>query len=139
MSYFMCTECGNVFHGEYLEKLNIFETKCPIVGCFGNAFQIDEEMIYPIKTLNEKEYYTKYCCAGHAYDSVSCNGYITFADSDCFPEGAPKGWEREESSCTIRYWLKDGLTESQRIKSIHKKIEALNLWVDELPSDLEDF
>ena len=57
----MCEDCLTVFDSTSVEKLN----SCPIHGCYGELFEIDELMIDIITNLRNKGYDTKYCCSGH--------------------------------------------------------------------------
>ena len=59
----MCKECLTVFNKD---KLN--EETCPMVGCYGDLFEIDEEMIPFVIELRSKGYETLFCCQGHITD-----------------------------------------------------------------------
>ena len=57
----MCEDCLTVFDSTSVGKLN----SCPIHGCYGELFEIDELMIDIVTNLRNKGYDTKYCCSGH--------------------------------------------------------------------------
>jgi len=131
MSYYLCNVCGNVFDGKYI-KVNkySYETECPISDCCGSIFEVDEEMIIPIKVLNDKGYATQFCCSGHLYGTPG-EGYIQFYN-DYIPTTAPKGWIIDGNS--IRYRFSKNATAIKKLKERHSKIEALVKWCDELKS-----
>lgn len=57
----MCEECLTVFESNKMRGIS----SCPIHGCYGELFEIDELMIDIITNLRKKGYDTKYCCSGH--------------------------------------------------------------------------
>ena len=131
MSYYLCTVCGNVFDGEYLKANGYaYETECPISDCCGRAFEVDEEMIIPIKVLNNKGYITRFCCSGHLYESPG-EGYILFYNG-YVPTTVPKGWIIDGDS--IRYSFSKNATPIKKLKERHSKIESLVKWCNELES-----
>ena len=88
--YFMCNKCFKVIQGNYNSSISFFakeiagisslrifndtenhvSIECPYCNDEdADMFEIDEYMINPIKALNEKGYYTKFCCEGHVYSS----------------------------------------------------------------------
>ena len=127
----MCLDCGNVFKDAILntKDYHCYSVPCPIASCSGYMFEIDEEMIIPISTLNAKGYITEFCCSGHINDD-SYGGYIKFAE-DCMPDTAPVGWNKEDWNI-IRYHFKDKECAANRMKAMHRRIEALVKWCDEL-------
>lgn len=90
--YFMCEKCYRTIYGYYssvilfekdfdnkehddldLDNIKVYKDTsnhisvlCPYCNDEdANMFEIDEYMINPIRTLNQKGYYTKFCCEGH--------------------------------------------------------------------------
>ena len=99
--YFMCEKCFRVVSGKFDSSISIYipsevygddelmdrrklhiynntdnnvSIRCPYCDDDSTMFEIDKYMIDPIKYLNEKGYYTKFCCEGHitpAYAGMS--------------------------------------------------------------------
>ena len=88
--YFMCNKCFKTIQGNYNSSISFFakdiagisslrifndtennvSIECPYCNDEdADMFEIDEYMINPIRALNEKGYYTKFCCEGHVYSS----------------------------------------------------------------------
>jgi hypothetical protein len=86
--YFMCNKCFKTIKGKYNSSISFFSRdiiglsnikiyndtensisiKCPYCNDDdADMFEIDEYMIDPVRALNEKGYYTKFCCEGHIY------------------------------------------------------------------------
>lgn len=90
--YFMCPSCYRVISGKYSSSIDIYtptevygddelidkknlhvyndthnnvSIPCPYCNDDSVMFEIDRYMIDPIRFLNEKGYYTKFCCEGH--------------------------------------------------------------------------
>lgn len=136
MSFYYCPNCGGVYLGK---ALNLeygpcnWAVRCPNASCDGEAFEIDEEMIIPIKILRQKGYITSYCCSGHVYTSNN-GGYIRF-DTDFIemPETSPDGWFFDGSN-TIRYRDRDADDSDIKKRSYqHVQINRLIRWCQELP------
>lgn len=128
MSYYLCLSCGNVYNGRFLRNEDI-EVPCPMCSCHYYAFEIDEEMIIPIRMLNEKGYITQHCCSGHIFDD-SCGGYISFV----YPEeikDALEGWYIDKKG-VLRYHMDTDETEANKLKTIHSHIESLIQWCENL-------
>ena len=53
----MCEECLTVFDSDKMRGIS----SCPIHGCYGELFEIDELMIDIITNLRKKGYDTRYC------------------------------------------------------------------------------
>ena len=129
MLYYLCTCCGNVFSGETIKiDDEYYMMSCPISSCCGEIFEIDEEMIIPIKTLNDKGYITRFCCSGHLYGTPG-EGYVSFCE-DTVPKAAPRGWVIDGNA--IRYKYSDNASDVKKLKERHKKIESLIEWCDKL-------
>lgn len=130
MGYFYCAHCDSV----YTEK----SMYCPNELCHRKLFEIDENMIVPIRILNKKGYKTSYCCSGHIFAGFF-GGYIAFSPDTVLPVQPPKGWKYdkaplEESRCKcIRYNFKGCKNEIDRTKMIFSKTLSLIKWCEELP------
>ena len=129
MSLFLCTSCNNVFDSNYIEfKKDINKDNiCPINGCSGIPFQIDELMIEPIKGLNNKGYYTLFCCSGHIYDRG--NPYIKFYESI---DSAPESWYIDYTNNSIRHNLISEINTKERVLELADINTKLMEWVTNL-------
>lgn len=74
-----CLECGEAYEVAFLPNSDAYdEITCPRVHCVGGDVVKLDEMIAPsIILLNQKGYFTKYCCSGHWYKASS---YIYFEE-----------------------------------------------------------
>lgn len=63
---------------------------------------IDEDMIPIITELNERGYYTTYCCQGHPNNKTRWSAYISFNNNYDFPINVPL-WEYGKSSLVKHY------------------------------------
>jgi hypothetical protein len=140
MSYYYCPDCGGLYSGRAL-NLNLemednpysWYAMCPNALCGGEAFEIDEEMIIPIKILHQKGYKTLYCCSGHVYTRNN-DGYIMFNTSEIeMPETSPDGWFiDDDDGNVIRYRCKDDSDIKKRSYQ-HMQIDSLIRWCEDLP------
>ena len=92
MSVYMCLKCFEVYDKEKViadQNFNI----CPKSNCVGQLIEVDELMLPTIKILNQKGYYTKYCCSGHYYHQI-VDGYIMFSNGINIPF-IPNGFHKE--------------------------------------------
>lgn len=140
MGYLYCTRCGKFYKGQ-IDK----EDRCEDIFCRGHLVEIDENIIMPIKILNEKGYKTAYCCAGHV-ESLYCGGYIAFNRmmglqlKDITP---PKGWKWDEEELpasghiTMRWSFKTKEPVTRQ-KMIFQRTLSLINWCEELPNIEED-
>ena len=97
---FVCLECWQVLDNTFLHDLEE-GMPCPIRGCGGSIFNIDENFIAVIRLLNEKGYATSYCCCGHVWDIPGpAHAYIAFQDGveQEELEPLPKGWKIYKSN-----------------------------------------
>lgn len=136
MSYYYCPDCGEVYLGKALNLENSpysWNAMCPNASCDGEAFEIDEEMIIPIKILHQKGYKTSYCCSGHVYTSNN-GGYIMFDTAAVeMPETSPDGWFFDGN--VIRYRDRDDNDSDIKKRSYqHVQINRLIRWCEDLPS-----
>lgn len=129
--FYLCSDCFTIFDGKYTMTSSGYHDYCPIAGCAGSVFEIDEEMIEPIILLNTKGYVTVFCCEGHLYDG-SHGGYISFYDQ--LPDTKPEFWyfDDEFNSHCIRYDF--GLAETPQEKRNIKqsRMNALIKWANDL-------
>lgn len=132
MSFFYCTNCDNVFEWKYIKyDPDVCAYPCPLAGCDNFLFEIDEQMILPVKILNQKGYITEFSCSGHFFRYGG--GYIKFKYPYDFPQPAPKGWYNNKRNNRIGYNIDENLNEMNRQRIILKKIKSLLDWVDSLP------
>lgn len=97
-SKWLCRECGAVYDSAGLninaERNAYGYMACPKSDCDGELVEIDELMIPTIQILNQKGYFTEYCCSGH-YTSYDCHTYIKFADGIDIPS-VPHGFNKDK-------------------------------------------
>lgn len=135
MEYLFCVHCGSVYAYDDRNTRYMF---CPNKLCHRKLFEIDENMIVPIRILNKKGYKTEWCCSGHIFTNI-CGGYIAFNPDIVLPDKPPKGWKYdktplEASGChCIRYDFKTCKNEIDRTKMIFSKTLSLIKWCEELP------
>lgn len=132
----LCLDCGTVFTAkmqyDYYAKGQ--HEYCPIESCGGELIEVDDNMTYIIKTLNDKGYGTTYCCGAHA-EHLNVNTYIMFKDDiDVHDIDMPKGFVIEANNI-IRYKV----TEEMLKKSGKHPQYFINIannilldWVDKL-------
>jgi hypothetical protein len=135
--YYYCPRCGGVYLGRALNLQSgteSWEALCPNALCGGYAFEIDEEMIIPIKILHKKGYKTSYCCSGHVYTHTS-GGYIMFDTRVIeMPETSPDGWFIDGNVIRYRYRSKDDNDSAIKKRSYqHVQINRLIRWCEDLP------
>ena len=148
---YLCPECGRMIPTEYIayqykqakDKDDSWKwgMKCINEECNGKMFECDEELIIPIEILNQKGYATRFCCSGHLYEKV-CRGYIAFANGVEL-NSVPRGWHVDEKDKElfdgpiIRYKFSESVMPKRRHK-IHRKINALIRWAEDLESRKEE-
>lgn len=66
---YLCLKC-------YETYTTLFQN-CPKTSCYGYVIEVDDLMLPTIMLLNQKGYYTKFCCSGHTYDK-DCYPYVAF-------------------------------------------------------------
>ena len=128
---YMCPICYKIYDHKFIRFDEEYGRRCPDIECSSmdtQLFEIDDMMVKPIRILNQKNYFTKYCCSGHLYDEYF-SAYITF-DKGMSPEGAPKGWERDGED-TIRY-----TKGTKKVTSLNYIIDLIK-WCEELPENEE--
>lgn len=132
--YLYCPNCNRFYAMEYLAD-GRRKAWCPDITCKHELVEMDENMIAPIKVLNEKGYRTSFCCSGHV-DRDYFGGYIAFHPSvvPYLPDSTPAGWEWDEKPTTVsgvwglRYKFdKDDSIEKRALK-MHFRLHALVEW-----------
>lgn len=105
--------------------------------------QIDKNIQYAVKILNNKGYYTECCCEGHYTDSIK-GGYIYVSFALRYaPNNCPNGWKisygknKYHPDVVIGYRIKVRNKDIEaRKKNFEQKklkaIEELNSWADSL-------
>ena len=131
MSVYMCLDCYEIYNKEDIRTNEFCDyVGCPKTNCVGQLIEIDELMIPTIKILNQKGYYTKFCCSGHYYGQHP-NGYIMFEENIDVPN-LPIGWNKEEfNNCiTIRNSIPNKLCKRPTIKDFKKICNNAKILVD---------
>lgn len=104
-----CSECNTLFDKNYIKLREDYGYYvCPNLECSGHnvskIFEIDELMVYAIKTLNDKGYFTNYCCSGHSYNDTNySSGYIQFSGESYIPDTLPELWSYDDNNCIRAY------------------------------------
>lgn len=93
-SKYLCLNCGEVYDSSGLNINELMESVwCPKTNCCGTLIEIDELLIPTIKILNDKGYFTKFCCSGH-YTGQHPRAYIVFQEGIDIPF-VPNGFKKE--------------------------------------------
>jgi hypothetical protein len=127
----MCNDCFEIDKRKYK-----YGRWCK--HCGGELVQIDELWLPIVSLLNQKGYYTSFCCSGHASDDFS-SPYISFIGS-CELPNLPKGFELEkyDDSPYFQFCIRHPYIENKSEFDAH--IEILNAtvnlldWVRNLPT-----
>lgn len=139
MSKYLCLNCGAIF-SDIPEKSKCYDyTFCPLTSCnYGNVVELDDNMIYIIKELNDKGYETQYCCGGHA-DEINRGStiYIKFDVRFCIIDfnktGRPEGFEVDKEDYTVRYRPKKEISGMDSQIEINNAVNKLATWAKDLP------
>lgn len=134
---YLCLVCWEAYSRE-LEY-------CPKKQCYGDIINIDDDLVPIIVELNEKGYYTQFCCSGHSYNGTEESHprtYILFDGMiklEYFP-APPSGFNiKNESDGRV---VLDAEYHPNKVLRTHAKvakgIAKLALWVDKLPYLDED-
>ncbi len=129
---YMCPVCYKIYDHKFIKSHEYYGLRCPDIECGSGEeelFEIDDLMVKPVRILNKKGYYTKYCCSGHLYRRY-VSAYIKFNEETC-PVGAPKGWKKDGEDC-IRYEKP-----SEKVTSLNYIMDLIK-WCEELPEN-EDY
>lgn len=130
MGMYICLDCYEIFEKDSIKNdFYLDDIFCPKSNCMGRLVEIDELMIPTIKILNQKGYFTKFCCSGHYYDQHP-NGYITFEEDIELPN-LPKRWNKVQSGkcITIRSEVSKNYSKPN-IKDFKKICDAAKTLVD---------
>lgn len=136
---YLCLDCYEIY------KIPL--QNCPKASCNGQVIEVDELMLPIIILLNQKGYYTEFCCSGHIYEGKECYPYIAFdsylnqvLSNDEFKnlfKGLPECWVVEEGNSLNQMILRSHII-SDDIIEMQKKISYVNLklleFVNTLPS-----
>jgi hypothetical protein len=76
----VCLTCWEVFDSDAMNRAIGMPLFCPKKSCCGqDVVDLDECMIPIIKVLNEKGYYTRFCCSGHSWANIPTSDF--YADT----------------------------------------------------------
>lgn len=138
----VCITCWTVFDRYSLMPLP-GDRPCPIRNCEGPVVEIDENLLYAIRLLNDKFYFTTHCCSGHltGADHDYVLAYIAFdseiKEKELLP--TPAGWTLETAKGHGPI-LRADFTRADAMKSqkaMFAGIIALTQWAAKLaPRDL---
>ncbi len=135
----VCLECSEVYEKQFLPKEDDDGfTICPKSSCAGGDIVELDELIAPaIILLNQKGYFTKYCCSGHWYNPYS--PYIYFEsgfEPVCEP---PKDFtwefvEKDNGNTIMRAHHSDDINNhAEKYEWVYKINKNLYEWADNLP------
>lgn len=96
---------------------------------------IDRNIQEHIRILNEKGYFTTYCCEGHK--NVCFNTYITFTRNYFENMDKPEGFKYDKKKRMISYSYSTKLTEEEMEEIKKVKLESLLEWCKSLPKNTE--
>jgi hypothetical protein len=82
----VCMSCYEFYDGKFLNQ-EYSEIFCPKSNCHSEVIELDELIAPTIILLNQKGYFTKFCCAGHWYEPSS-TPYIYFHE-EYIPDTIP--------------------------------------------------
>jgi len=132
-----CLICHNLFERD---TDLIPESPCPILNCYGEVIEIDDNILDTITQLHKKCYPTIHCCAGHTWGN---NPTILFDDivyPDAFPY-LPKDFKSKIiHGNTLRLFKTIppcSLVDKQ--KSLMEASIDLMVWSESLPISVELF
>lgn len=136
MGKYLCLDCFDVYDSELLnsEYRDFYEGLCPKVNCEGKIICVDELMIPVIKVLNQKGYFTKFCCSGHYPGNNQT--YIMFEDCIELPS-LPNGFYFDNNNSNVTIRSKSVCCESclSDFYNICDRIKILTKWAEELPEN----
>jgi len=100
---YLCLEC--------YETYQMHLPYCPKTSCHGEIIEVDDLMLPVIMLLNQRGYYTEFCCSGHVYEG-SCYPYVAFSSffnqllnekefNELFKE-LPEPWHIENGTQNMR-------------------------------------
>jgi len=131
-----------ICENEYYDEVKY----CPIRNCGGwELIDIDENMNFVFRILNEKGFYTKSCCSSHLYYNKR-HIYIVFYKEHYFEE-LPKGFSHglldiDGIQVSKIYKDFDELTKDKLQISIWKTLIDLLRWtvkLEPISNDVEDY
>ena len=128
---YMCLDCYEIYDRDSIKIDEFADYKfCPKSNCLGKIVDVDELLIPTIKILNQKGYYTRFCCSGHYYEQHP-NGYISFEEDIDIPY-LPKGFTKEvyNDCVTIRSTIKHNIGKKPNIKDFKKICDNAKILVD---------
>jgi hypothetical protein len=121
-------ECYEIFDDKFLESFN-GEMFCPKTNCSGDVIELDELIAPTIILLNQKGYYTKFCCSSHWYEEGS-TAYIYFYE-DCLPETISPSFKQNVMPNVIRATYND--KSESKYDFAYRVNKELYEWAKSLP------
>lgn len=137
MSVNICMNCNDMYDVQFLIRANQngYGYICPKKDCDGAVIELDELIAPTIIELNNKGYYTRFCCSGHWYSTEHTATYIAFNNKECVPNELPKGFKLDTSGETIR--LSNSETSDDLIERF-RQVNEVNSILLEWAKKLED-
>lgn len=130
-----CTICWELYESK--TGIIVDGCSCPKRECLGQVADIDELILPAIILLNEKGYFTEYCCSGHFHSGTSTSAYILFDQSvkQVDVPALPKGFTfdtRNQNLVCIRRELRAKDRYDLHRKAVEASVDVLE-WVKSLP------
>lgn len=114
--------CPSCFH-------QIHECTCESVNPSYNLILIDKGIQEHIRILNEKNYYTKFCCESHSKNDILYIMFSSALDDDVkAPNGFKKKWKK-----IIEYSYKKNISDEEFENEKKEHLETLLEWCNSLP------
>jgi hypothetical protein len=113
--------------------------------CEGELVEIDENFLAPIAILNQKGYYTDYCCSGHCFDKdLPHDAYISFSKGIKIPN-LPRNYQtdkerypfikyNDDKVCIRSKFISNNLYDAQK-EILQSSLDVLE-WAFQLPDHL---
>ena len=142
MSVNICMGCNEMYDVQFLIRVNRdgYDYICPKKGCDGSVIELDELIAPTIIELNNKGYYTRYCCSGHWYSNEHTATYIAFSNKDCVPDELPEGFKLYKSGETIRLSNDEAFDDLvERFRHINEVNVILLEWAKKLEANEWDY
>ena len=142
----VCLNCWEVYEYTALKDEMGYGMPCPKKGCDGAVEDIDECILPAIRLLNEKGYYTTYCCSGHYWDNEGSGysyPYISFIpeiEVDVF-KNIPDGFVIDHDASTgvvLRLYLRHQDTVKLHMEILKAAVRLIK-WAKKLPALEDDF
>ena len=143
MSVNICMTCYEMYDTQFLIRVNRdgYDYICPKKDCDGSVIELDELIAPTILELNNKGYYTRFCCSGHWYSTEHIATYIAFNNIDCVPDEIPEGFKLDASGVTMRLSNDEEVSDDliERFRKVNEINSVLLEWAKRLEVNPWDY